>query len=91
MNRFFVESQAIQADNVVFNDQQARQIWRVLRMKPGDPLETRDRGFIYEQLDCPRFAADDFEYFIEQCPDDPVADVLKVQLAALDLSPKPLH
>lgn len=36
MNRFFVESQAIQADNVVFNDQQARQIWRVLRMKPGD-------------------------------------------------------
>ncbi|MDF2413606.1 tetratricopeptide repeat protein [Aeromonas sp. 1HA1] len=63
----------------------------LLRMKPGDPLETRDRGFIYEQLDCPRFAADDFEYFIEQCPDDPVADVLKVQLAALDLSPKPLH
>ena len=38
----------------------------LLRMKPGDPLETRDRGFIYEQLDCPRFAADDFEYFIEQ-------------------------
>ncbi|MGL5812242.1 SirB1 family protein [Aeromonas sp.] len=63
----------------------------LLRMKPGDPLETRDRGFIYEQLDCPRFAADDFEYFIEQCPDDPVADVLKTQLAALDLSPKPLH
>jgi len=63
----------------------------LLRMKPGDPLETRDRGFIYEQLDCPRQAADDFEYFIEQCPDDPVADVLKVQLAALDLSPKPLH
>lgn len=25
----------------------------LLRMKPGDPLETRDRGFIYEQLDCP--------------------------------------
>lgn len=63
----------------------------LLRMKPGDPLETRDRGFIYEQLDCPRQAADDFEYFIEQCPDDPVADVLKVQLAALDLTPKPLH
>ncbi|MFM4965084.1 SirB1 family protein [Aeromonas bivalvium] len=63
----------------------------LLRMKPGDPQETRDRGFIYEQLDCPRFAADDFEYFIEQCPDDPVADVLKMQLAALDLSPKPLH
>ncbi|MGL4931786.1 MAG: SirB1 family protein [Aeromonas sp.] len=63
----------------------------LLRMKPGDPLETRDRGFIYDQLDCPRQAADDFAYFIEQCPDDPVADMLKVQLAALDLSPKPLH
>ncbi|PJG57947.1 SirB1 family protein [Aeromonas cavernicola] len=63
----------------------------LLRMKPGDPLEIRDRGFIFEQLDCPRFAADDFEYFIEQCPDDPVADMLKMQLASLDLSPKPLH
>jgi regulator of sirC expression with transglutaminase-like and TPR domain len=45
----------------------------LLRMKPGDPLETRDRGFIYEQLDCPRFAADDFEYFIEQCPSNHLA------------------
>lgn len=63
----------------------------LLRMKPGDPLETRDRGFIYEQLDCPQFAAGDFEYFIQQCPDDPVADVLKMQLQALDLSPKTLH
>ena len=63
----------------------------LLRMKPGDPLETRDRGLIYQQLDCHHQAADDFAYFIEQCPDDPVADVLKAQLAALDLSPKPLH
>ncbi|ALP39551.1 SirB1 family protein [Aeromonas schubertii] len=63
----------------------------LLRMKPGDPLETRDRGFIYEQLDCPQFAAGDFEYFIEQCPDDPVADLLKAQLKALDLTPKTLH
>lgn len=63
----------------------------LLCMKPGDPLETRDRGFIYEQLDCPQFAADDFEYFIEQCPDDPVSDMLKVQLQSLDLSPKTLH
>lgn len=63
----------------------------LLRMKPGDPLETRDRGFIYEQLECPQFAADDFEYFIEQCPDDPVADMLRLQLQTLDLRPRILH
>ncbi|MGL6349413.1 MAG: SirB1 family protein [Aeromonas sp.] len=63
----------------------------LLRMKPGDPLETRDRGVIYNRLDCPRLALEDFEYFIEQCPDDPVADVLKIQLAELELRVIPLH
>lgn len=63
----------------------------LLRLKPDCPFERRDRGFLYEQLDCGQLAADDFEFFIEQRPDDPIADVLKAQIAGLDLSPKTLH
>ncbi len=63
----------------------------LLKLKPDCPFERRDRGFLYEQLDCDQLAADDFEFFIEHCPEDPVADVLKAQVAALDLGPKTLH
>ncbi|WP_107851588.1 SirB1 family protein [Oceanimonas marisflavi] len=63
----------------------------LLRLKPDCPFERRDRGFLYQQLDCGQLAADDFEFFIEHCPDDPIADVLKAQMAGLDLSPKILH
>jgi regulator of sirC expression with transglutaminase-like and TPR domain len=63
----------------------------LLKLKPDCPFERRDRGFLYEQLDCDRLAADDFEFFIEHCPEDPVADVLKAQILALDLGPQTLH
>lgn len=56
----------------------------LLAMHPDDPYEIRDRGLVYEQLECPQLAAQDYSYFIEQCPKDPVASVLKVQLAMLD-------
>ena len=63
----------------------------LLILKPECPFERRDRGFLYEQLDCNQLAADDFEFFIEQCPEDPVSDVLKAQVLALDLIPQTLH
>ncbi|WP_445400252.1 SirB1 family protein [Zobellella sp. An-6] len=63
----------------------------LLKIKPDCPVERRDRGFLFEQLDCHRLAAEDFEFFIQHCPEDPVADVLKAQIAALDLGPKTLH
>lgn len=63
----------------------------LLVLKPECPIERRDRGFLYEQLDCHQLAADDFEFFIEQCPEDPVSDVLKAQVLALDLIPQTLH
>ena len=56
----------------------------LLAMNPDGPYEIRDRGLVYEQLECPQLAAHDYTYFIEQCPQDPVAAVLKVQLAMLD-------
>ncbi|MGO4998420.1 SirB1 family protein [Oceanisphaera sp. W20_SRM_FM3] len=63
----------------------------LLTLKPECPLERRDRGFLYEQLECHQLAVDDFEYFIEQCPEDPLAEVLKIQALALDLLPSVLH
>lgn len=63
----------------------------LLTLRPNCPLERRDRGFLYEQLECHQLAAEDFEYFIEQCPEDPLADVLKIQAMALDLLPHVLH
>ncbi|GDY24325.1 MULTISPECIES: SirB1 family protein [unclassified Agarivorans] len=63
----------------------------LLRLKPGDPHEMRDRGFIYQQLDCNSVAINDFEYFIEQCPDDPLSKILKVQIHSMDSQPAILH
>lgn len=63
----------------------------LLKLRPDCPVARRDRGFLFEQLDCHRLAAEDFEFFIQHCPEDPVADVLKAQIAALDLGPQTLH
>ncbi|WP_116473707.1 SirB1 family protein [Zobellella maritima] len=63
----------------------------LLLLKPDCPYEIRDRGFLFEQLDCAQLAAKDFEFFIQHCPDDPIADVLQAQIAALDLGPHTLH
>lgn len=51
---------------------------------PDDPYEIRDRGFIYQQLECPQVAVNDYQYFIDQCPDDPAADLLKNQVTVLE-------
>ncbi len=56
----------------------------LLTLNPDDPYEIRDRGLVYEQLECPQLAASDYAYFIEHCPKDPVSSVLKVQMALLD-------
>lgn len=63
----------------------------LLKLKPDCPYERRDRGFLYEQLDCNQLAADDFEFFIEQCPENPLSEILKIQMSALDLAPPILH
>ena len=62
-----------------------------LSLTPGDPHEIRDRGYIYQQLDCLHAAAVDYSYFIEQCPEDPAADLLKLQVEALYEEPFTLH
>ena len=52
----------------------------LLAITPDDPYEIRDRGYVLEELDCQQAAVDDYQYFVEQCPDDPSAQMLRLQL-----------
>jgi len=63
----------------------------LLAMKPNDPIERRDRGFLLHQLDCFKVAYDDYRYFVEQCPQDPAAQLLKIQLDNIHISEMVLH
>jgi regulator of sirC expression with transglutaminase-like and TPR domain len=56
----------------------------LIETAPDDPYQRRDRGFLLHQLDCFNLARDDFEFFIDQCPEDPAAQVLKMQLEDFD-------
>ncbi|MFO6422897.1 SirB1 family protein [Motilimonas sp. KMU-193] len=56
----------------------------LLRLAPGDPFEIRDRGFIFHELDCFNVAVDDFNYFIDKCPDDPSISLLKLKIKQMD-------
>lgn len=63
----------------------------ILELEPGEPYEIRDRGFLLQQLDCKKLASDDFAYFIEQCPDDPISRVLKAQIEKLAVVDDTIH
>ncbi|WP_087019347.1 SirB1 family protein [Thaumasiovibrio subtropicus] len=62
-----------------------------LHFSPEDPHEHRDRGYIYQQLEVSHLAAQDYQYFIDQCPEDPAANVLKLQVMVLNETPAVLH
>ncbi|MEI6893116.1 MAG: tetratricopeptide repeat protein [Colwellia sp.] len=63
----------------------------ILALNPDDPLQRRDRGFLLHQLDCFKVAVDDYRYFVEQCPKDPAARILKIQLENIDVGNNVLH
>ena len=52
----------------------------LVQLQPDDPYTRRDRGFLLHQLDCEYFAVADYQYFIEHCPQDPSAQLLKLQI-----------
>lgn len=52
----------------------------LLRLDPEDAFEVRDRGFLFQQLECFQLACNDFTYFIEQYPDDLIVNLLKQQI-----------
>lgn len=51
----------------------------LLTLYPDDPYERRDRGLIYAKIGCAHIAADDLDYFVEQCPNDPLVDAIRRQ------------
>ena len=55
----------------------------LLRLDPEDAYEVRDRGFLFQQLDCYQLACNDFTFFIEQCPKDPIVGLLKQQITRM--------
>ncbi|KAA9001903.1 tetratricopeptide repeat-containing protein [Affinibrenneria salicis] len=63
----------------------------VLQFDPDDPYEIRDRGLIYAQLDCDHIALSDLNYFVEQCPEDPVSEMIKVQIHSIEQKHIVLH
>ena len=68
-----------------------RSIDLILELEPDEPYEIRDRGFLLQQLDCKKLASEDFAYFIEQCPDDPITRVLKAQIEELAAADDTIH
>ena len=70
----------------------ALQISKVLvALDPDDPYEIRDRGLIYAQLECEHIALTDLAYFVEQCPEDPVSEMIKIQMHTIEYKSFTLH
>ncbi|WP_455427893.1 invasion regulator SirB1 [Dryocola sp. LX212] len=63
----------------------------LLQFNPEDPYEIRDRGLIYAQLDCEHVALSDLSYFVEQCPEDPVSEMIKAQINSISHKQITLH
>ncbi|MFT5756439.1 MAG: regulator of sirC expression with transglutaminase-like and TPR domain [Alteromonadaceae bacterium] len=63
----------------------------IIALRPDDPFERRDRGFLLHQLDCFKVAYDDYQYFVEHCPKDPAAQLLKLQLEKITIVDTVLH
>lgn len=63
----------------------------LLELNPDDPYIIRDRGLIYAQLDCEHLALNDLNYFVESCPDDPICEMIQIQIKTLGHKPVILH
>jgi regulator of sirC expression with transglutaminase-like and TPR domain len=63
----------------------------LLDISPDDPQQRMERGFVLQQLECFKGASDDFSFFIENCPDDPNSDVLKMHMKVLELQNNTYH
>ncbi|WP_094751856.1 SirB1 family protein [Psychromonas sp. CD1] len=63
----------------------------ILRLGPDDAYEVRDRGFLFQQLNCLSLACDDFEFFIKKHPQDPLVTILKKQIQSMSFKPQVIH
>ncbi|MDP4985307.1 tetratricopeptide repeat protein [Pseudoalteromonas tunicata] len=63
----------------------------LMEMIGDDPYERRDRGYLLKQLDCHNIARHDFEFFINECPDDPAIELIQYQLDEMDYQHHTFH
>ncbi|CAL4320471.1 UPF0162 protein YchA [Buchnera aphidicola (Protaphis terricola)] len=63
----------------------------LLQINPNDPYEMRDRGLIHAHLDCNHVALKDLIYFVEHCPEDPISEIIKVQIHSIEQKKIILH
>jgi regulator of sirC expression with transglutaminase-like and TPR domain len=68
-----------------------RVVDRLVQMNPDQPQWLRDRGALYQHLDCTHAAIADLERYCELAPDDPEADVVRNTLVQLMRSAPPLQ
>jgi regulator of sirC expression with transglutaminase-like and TPR domain len=64
---------------------------RILLLAPAAPLEVRDRGLVYEQLECYEAARADLLRFLDLAPDDETAPAVRQRIAALERKAPRLH
>ena len=57
-----------------------RTLCRILLLAPEAVSELRDRGLLYEALECFRPALDDLERFLELAPRAPGADAVRERI-----------
>ena len=63
----------------------------LLRLNPDDAYEVRDRGFLFQQLDCLNLARNDFEFFMKQHPEDPMVHLLQKQIQDMNFDDQVIH
>lgn len=56
---------------------------RLVHLEPGNPLWLRDRGALYQRLECARAAVADLERYLDLAPDDPEGDVIRETIVKL--------
>ena len=82
--QFRMQAKMASGENMPEDDlRRLQQIGTLLQFNPEDPYEIRDRGLIYAQLDCEHVALNDLNYFVEQCPEDPISEMIRAQINAI--------
>ncbi|HYD50473.1 MAG TPA: SirB1 family protein [Terriglobales bacterium] len=56
---------------------------RILLLNPEAPLEMRDRGILYQRLECFGAAVRDLQRFLDLAPDDPTAQTIRAAMPEL--------
>ena len=56
---------------------------RILMLAPDSPIELRDRGLIYERLECHSAALIDYQRFLALAPDDETSPAISMRVREL--------